>query len=198
MLELKSDRLRAGFTLIELMVVVALIAIMMAIAVPSFVSFISNYRATTAINDFYQGVTVTRTEALKRGHRVLMIPNASDGTPSIGGNWVYGWTVFVDNNNDQLYQASTDDLVFRHASLPASITTAGAAGGVAFSDGTNRAYVLFDGTGYPRLLSGATLSGGIVIIDSTGSTPSVRTLCLGNIGRPRIVVGPDPSACAAG
>lgn len=195
---MKPDCRRRGFTLIELMVVLVVIAIMAAIAVPSFISFISKYRVTAAINEFYQGVTLTRTEALKRGHRVLMVPNASDGTPSTSGNWVYGWTIFVDNNNNQVYQSANDDLVFQHASLPASITTAGAAGGTAFTDGSAKTYVQFDGTGYPRLLDSTVLVGGIVITDSTGSSRNVRTLCLGNIGRPRIVIGLDPYSCTAG
>ncbi|MEO8938701.1 MAG: GspH/FimT family pseudopilin [Burkholderiaceae bacterium] len=187
-----------GFTLIELMIVMVVIAIMMAIAVPSFVSFISNYRATSATNEFLQGVTMTRSEALKRGRRVLMVPNASDGvTPSTSGDWVYGWTVFVDNNNDQTYQ-SNEDLIYQHGALPASITTVGAAGGVAFTDAIPKTYVQFDGTGYPRLMSGATLSGGIVITDATGNSRNVRTLCLANLGRPRIVTGLDANACAAG
>lgn len=192
------NRRRQGFTLIELMVVVAIIAIITAVAVPSFVSFISNYRATTAINDFLQGVTATRAEALKRGRKVLMVPNTSTGTPSTSGRWMYGWTVFVDNDNNQIYQSANDDLLYQHSALPVSMTTAGANGGEAFTDGTAKTYVQFDGTGYPRLLSGATLSGGIVITDITGDNRNIRTLCLGTIGRPRIVTGTDANSCAAG
>ncbi len=172
-------RSRAGFTLIELMIVTVLIAIMLAIAVPSFTSFISNYRATAAINDLLQGIVLTRGEALKRGRRVSMAP--------VGGDWRNGWTVFVDtaNGNPPVYVAG-QELIFQHDKLPASITISGSTAAAPFN-GTN--YIAFDGSGYARQVSplGAALSGGIVVLDTTGPNSNRRTLCLVLSGRPRIV-----------
>ena len=74
-------RSSAGFTLIELLFVVTLIGIMIAIAIPSFASFIANYRATAAVNDLLEAITLTRTEALKRGRRVTLLPNTTSGRP---------------------------------------------------------------------------------------------------------------------
>lgn len=207
------NRRHTGFTLIELMVVGALISIMMAIAVPSFVSFISRYRATSAINDFLQGVTLTRSEALKRGHRVLMMPNNSVGVPSVAGNWKYGWTIFCDSNGNNAYDVPPpgssqdcvsrvdprDELIFQHAALPATIAVAlaGGAAGIPFTDGTSKTYVSFDGTGYPRQIGGAILSGGIQMKDTTGSASNLRTLCLTLFGRPRIFKD-TPDDCTSG
>ncbi len=206
----KSAR-RAGFTLIELLIVVALISIMLVIAVPSFTSFISNYRVTSAMNDFLQGVTLTRTEAIKRSRRVLMVPNDSSGAPSIAGEWKYGWTVFVDANSNNAYDVPPlgppppppappfDTLIFQHDSLPVSIVVTDASGGPAkpFTDGSSRTYVSFDGSGYPRQLPpSAVLTGGIVFTDTTGSSVTKRTMCLATLGRSRIVKGLDP--CTSG
>ena len=193
---------RAGFTLIELLVVVALISIMLVIAVPSFTSFISNYRATSAVNDFLQGVTLTRNEALKRGRRVIMMPHTSAGTPSVSGDWKYGWTIFVDTNNNQALDAAevaAGDLIFQHPALNDSIvvTDAGGAASAPFTDSASKTYVSFDGTGYPRQFSGGGLAGGIVLTDTTGPSTSVRTLCLANLGRPRIVKDVSEN-CASG
>ena len=185
-----------GFTLIELLVVLSIISIMLAIAVPSFTAFISGYRATSDVNEVLQGVMLTRGEALKRGRRVTMLPNLGDAarTPSPTGSWANGWTIFVDLNSNLAFDAATDTLVFKHGDLPSS--TAVAAAGPYTTPFAGANYVAFDGTGYPRLANGTQLNGGIQLTDSMGSSTNVRTLCLANFGRPRIVKGVD--ACQAG
>jgi type IV fimbrial biogenesis protein FimT len=188
-----NQRTNRGFTMIELMIVVVMIAIMVAIAVPSFASFIANYRATTAVNDLLQAVTQARTEALKQGRRVIVLPNNASGTPSTTGSWTNGWVIFADLNNNQTFDASTESVIFRHAVLPTSTTVAPPSGGTGIFGAAN--YVLFDGTGYPH--TGATGSlGGIQITDSVGSKKSIRTLCLALLGRPRIVQTTD--TCSSG
>ncbi len=185
-----------GFTLIELLVVVAVIVILLAIAVPSFTSFISNYRATAAVNDLLQGITLARGEALKRGRRVVMLPNDTSHNPSVNGSWSNGWTVFIDLNSNQTLE-STDTLIFKHGDLPSSMTVAPAGSSSTPFGGAN--YVSFDGTGYPHRVDGTQLNGGIVLTDQMGSATSQRTLCLANMGRPRIVVTTPatPEPCAA-
>ena len=183
-----------GFTLIELLVVVGLISIMLSIAVPSFASFISNYRATSAVNDLLQGVILTRSEALKRGRKVIMLPNDASGAPSTNGTWSNGWTIFVDQDNNQTLSAA-DPLIFKHAALPTSITAVAAGAYAQPFGGAN--YVQFDGTGYPRTIANTQLSGGIVLTDNTGNAMNRRTLCLANLGRPRIVKGPVADTCAS-
>ena len=189
---------RAGFTLIELMVVVALISIMLVIAVPSFASFISNYRVTGATNDFLQGITLTRTEALKRSRRVLMLPRDATGAPSATGNWKNGWAIFAHTGVPTIaYNAATDTIIFQHDSLPVSIVVTDSGGGsFPFQDGASQTYVSFDGTGYARQQNGQFLAGSIVLTETTVSPPNIRTLCLASFGRPRIVVGTP--GCASG
>jgi type IV fimbrial biogenesis protein FimT len=56
-----------GFSLVELMVTVAIAAILMAIAAPSFSIFIDNQKLLTTATEFYSAVNMTRSEAIKRG-----------------------------------------------------------------------------------------------------------------------------------
>jgi prepilin-type N-terminal cleavage/methylation domain-containing protein len=191
-----TQRRQRGFTLIELLFVVTLIGIMVAIAVPSFARFIANYRATSAVNDLLQSITQARSEALKQGRRVVILPNDASGSPTLGGSWSNGWTIFSDRNNDQSYNAANGDvIIFTHAKVPTSTTFLGPNGAAASTIFGATNYVLFDGTGYPRVSAATGTLGGIQIADSTGGgTPSVRTLCLALLGRPRIIT--SATACS--
>ncbi len=58
---------KRGFTLVELMITLAVSAIIVTVAVPSFASFIRSQRASTQANDLLVSLTFARSEALKRG-----------------------------------------------------------------------------------------------------------------------------------
>lgn len=77
--------LRGGFTLIELMVTVTIAAILLAIGVPSFKSFILSQRVKTASYDLNYALNYARSEAIKRNDLVLLTPAAT--------GWQDGWTV---------------------------------------------------------------------------------------------------------
>lgn len=123
-----------GFTLMELMVVLALVAAIMAIGVPSFQEFTRNNRMVTMANDFLTGVQVARTEAIKRqivsGGVTLCAsedPGADD--PTCVGKDVRnfnGWIVFVDTNNDCVRDADKDkgEIVLRTGSRIDTTNTA--------------------------------------------------------------------------
>ena len=74
-----------GFTLIELMVVVVLLAILSSIAGPSFRSFIGTMNSKSAAFDLIGDLTAARAEAIKRNAAVAITP--------VGGSWVNGWRV---------------------------------------------------------------------------------------------------------
>ena len=77
-----------GFTLIELMVVVALAALLVGLGVPSFKGFIATQRLKTAASDFSMSAVFARSEAIKRNADVT-VTAVSGGA----GGWKDGWTV---------------------------------------------------------------------------------------------------------
>lgn len=75
-IEPMSRRNERGFTLIELMITIIVLAILTAAALPSFRSFIVNQRIKTASFDLMALLTFTRSEAIKRNANVTL---GSDG-----------------------------------------------------------------------------------------------------------------------
>lgn len=74
-----------GFTLIEMMVTIAVMLILMAVALPNFQSFIAGQRVQSANSDLISALLMARSEAMKRNVTVDVVPNAA--------GWASGWTV---------------------------------------------------------------------------------------------------------
>lgn len=92
-----GQRLRgSGFSLIELMVVVAMVAILGALAAPSFTQLLRNNRLAAASSALQVSLSLARSEAVKRGSDAR-VTIAANGT---AGSWLNGWTVFVDKTTD--------------------------------------------------------------------------------------------------
>lgn len=93
-----------GFTLVELMITLAVVAIVVSIAAPSMGQFIRENRAATQANNFLASLQLARSEAINRGIQVTM--RRTSTTPS---NWNEGWTVFSDWNADGVFDGDADE-----------------------------------------------------------------------------------------
>lgn len=92
----QARRTERGFTLIELMVTIAVAAILSAIAIPAFDNFVKNDRDATQINSLVSSFNYARSEAVKRNTSVgVQVCPSSDGatcnTPAL--SWAAGWIV---------------------------------------------------------------------------------------------------------
>lgn len=93
-----------GFTAIELMVVIAMIAILAALAAPSFNTMIERWRVYKAIKGMESTLHLARSEAIKRNGLVAIekLPNNTNGCTLATNdqNWGCGWQVFADGNGN--------------------------------------------------------------------------------------------------
>lgn len=85
-----------GFTMMELIIAVAILAIVVAFAIPGFNSLLSRTSITSDSNEFLGNLGFAKSEAIKRGQQISV--NA------ITGDWQNGYTVNVESTSELLKQ----------------------------------------------------------------------------------------------
>ena len=106
-----SSRNATGFSLVELLVAIAIISVLVMLAAPEVGNIIKGSRLRSASSDLMVDLMLARSEALKRGARVVVC-SSSNGTgcraeADMGGDqgsdsfkWEIGWLIFVDSNSN--------------------------------------------------------------------------------------------------
>jgi type IV fimbrial biogenesis protein FimT len=107
---MRSTRHNDGFTVIELLIVMLIVSILAAIAIPSFKYVTASNRIATEVNGLLGDMQFARSQAVKTGLPVTVC--ASTGTASQAGtacsggtSWQLGWIVFVDTNANGIVDA---------------------------------------------------------------------------------------------
>lgn len=174
-----------GFTIIELMIALAIVAITFGYAIPAMQTAIQNNRLTIQANDLIADLNLARSEAIKRGLRVIICRSdtAESTTPACGGAkaWEDGRMTFVDANSNGIYDKGTDDILLRARGQIGvdSMTIRGK------GDATMQNQITYTGQGMTSLPSGThyfticddrgPARAKAVLVDRTGRASIVRT-----------------------
>jgi type IV fimbrial biogenesis protein FimT len=114
---------QSGFTLLELLTGITVVAILVGVAAPSFRSFLNNTRVTTAQNDLVAALNLARGEAVRRATTMTACPSASGTACDAGNTWASGWIVFRDQAAAGAV-ADTADIVQKWGAITGGITLA--------------------------------------------------------------------------
>lgn len=176
---LRAFHVARGFTLLESMVVVAILAVLAALAGPNMVPVIERWRVRQAVEEMTGTIAFARSEAITRGGNVAVRRSTPDtaqcALAAQVSNWNCGWTVFDDVNGNGVQDSGEDTL---RQSSPLSSVTA-----------TNASTL---GASYALTRWGSLQGGGSVAFAfaSARSGSTVQTaLCLGAGGRARAKPG---------
>lgn len=88
-----------GFSIIELMTGVAIVAILVSLGLPAFRDLLANNRITSQINAFSSTLSLARSEAVKTNQTVTVCPSTNGTTCATGVDWDVGWIAFREAGN---------------------------------------------------------------------------------------------------
>ena len=166
-----------GFTAIELLVTVGIVGVLAALAAPNFSVLIERWRVRQAAEQLQSTLHYARSEAIKRGGRVVIqkIPNNTNGCTSATGNrdWDCGWIVCHDINNSGT--CTSTEPVLQRIETPAKVQVTRTGGSASIK--LNR-WGLVDGT---------FLGFNLIPLDKSVSHPGARGVCMSSGGRVRII-----------
>jgi type IV fimbrial biogenesis protein FimT len=169
-----------GLTLVELMLVLAMMAVLTSLAAPSFRSLWIKRSVQLAAETLLGDLRYARSEALKRARPVLVC-QSSNGMSCTrnGGAWASGWLVFVDSNgnsqiDDENVDGPAEDLLRVQSALPALASIA--------SNVATGHSITYQATG-----SAKSAAQTIVFSPAGGVLPdTIRALCISLQGRARV------------
>jgi len=130
-----------GFTFIELMIVMTMVAVMAAIALPNIGQFIANNRLKSQMYSMLESINIARSEAVKRKVKTVMCRTtnftACGGTAN---TWTTGWIVYAKGDTADAYNSATDTIIGIGNAADSTVTV--------MSNGSGDAYLVYkpDGT----------------------------------------------------
>ena len=171
----------AGYTLYELLLTLAIAAVVLIIGLPSMGEAVARSRQTAEVNALFHAVHSARMESIMRRLVVSLCPSADGRRCQLGTDWSAGWIMFENRDRDEPPSVDANEPVLqRHAVDPAVRLTA-----------NRRGFTL-------RATFLRATNGTLVACDPAGRIPP-KALVVSWTGRPRVAqenTNGEPYACA--
>ncbi|RTZ60980.1 MAG: hypothetical protein DSZ32_02655 [Gammaproteobacteria bacterium] len=162
-----------GFTLLELIITLAIVGVLLVIAIPSFKSLRTETRLTALTNELISAYRLARNRAIHSNKRVTLCRSKDGATCYTGQGWNDGWMVFEEFAN---YAVREPDEIILLVHEPVT-------GGLTISaNAPVKDYISFTPAGYALYKNGGFVAGTITV----AAGASFRKIILGSGGRVRI------------
>jgi type IV fimbrial biogenesis protein FimT len=166
-----------GVSLLELMVVLAIITSLGAMAVPTTSRWIDEWKVTVLANTLLADLHLARSEAIRRGAPVVVCSSSAGGCGT-AGLWEQGWLVFVDANNNAMIDDGED--LLRHSAIESARHL------MLRGNGPVQSYVSYHPLGQTRLVNGAFQAGTLTLCPASYGATRARRIVINSGGRPRV------------
>ena len=151
-----------GYTLIELMSMLAVVSILVSVGLPMLNVFFDSNRMVSNTNDLVAGLNIARSEAIKQQSRVTLCQSSDNASCTGSGQWEDGWIVFQDPNGNATVDGG-ERILRLNAAVDGQVT-------IRSNDVGNQiaSSVSFTSRGLPKALNGGAQSGTFRICDKRG------------------------------
>lgn len=162
-----------GFSLVELLITLAIVAVLATTAVPSFSTLLQNTQRRQSMDSFWHAIFLARNEAIKRNSVVALCKssagNRCDNSP---GNWASGWIVFENLDHDYPAELDSGEPILRIYTATPKISVTSS------TSRTGRQTFSF------RPVAQGGVTGTITFCDTRGASEA-RAIIISQTGRPR-------------
>ena len=165
-----------GFTLVEAMVTLSLAVASLTAGAPMIKGVADAMRLNSASEGYFHSLMLARSEAIKRGSRVVLCKSADVATCTTQGRWEQGWLVFHDVNNNAKLDAG-ETVLARQEALPKGVRLIG--------NQPVASYVSYTSLGNTVTPGGGFQAGTFTLCNQSAGKSDAREIVIASSGRPR-------------